>query len=58
MASKFLKKNFKSLNKKDDEEDEKTAFQKATEKYVKNKTKSTKGSISDKELALFQLLFK
>jgi|TARA_B100000035_G_C20580790_1_gene370989 hypothetical protein len=58
MASKFLKENFKSLNKKDDEEEEKTAFQTASEKFNKNKTSSIKGSISDKELALLKLLLK
>ena len=51
MASKFLKDNFASMNKKEEE----TAFEKAMKK-IKNKTSSFKGSISDKEYSIFKKL--
>lgn len=51
MASKFLQRNFASMNKKEEE----TPFQKAMKK-IKKQTSSIKGSISDKEFSIFKKL--
>ncbi len=51
MASKFLERNFASMNKKEEE----TPFEKAMKKF-KKQASSIKGSISDKEYSIFKKL--
>ncbi len=58
MASKFLERNFASMNKKEEE----TAFQKALKKINSSKQNNTvmpgntKGVMSDKEFSIFKKL--